>query len=114
MEDGEWRMAIVSKIYPQSSILYPLSSLQSSPVYKVDKLPAAPDPLNSHAVAVVIKRRVGELRRSDPEFALFHEPFGHDPFQLRPEIVFIPVLKHAVPLAIFRRRLAKDISEIFR
>src|SRR3954468_4753632 len=64
---------------------------------EVNELPAAFDALDADAVAVVIQARIGPLRRSDPKIILLREFLGEDAFELRPKIVFIPVLENAVP-----------------
>src|SRR5438067_12300216 len=87
MENGGWRLFQKSILNPPSSILASTSS-----IHEIDELPASFAPPQ---LAVVIQGRIGELRRGDPEVVLLHETLGHDSFQLRPEIVFIPVLKNA-------------------
>src|SRR5205085_1614171 len=65
-------------------------------VHEVDKLPTATDAPDADAIAIVIQRRIGELRRRYPEIILLRESLREDPFQLRPEIVFIPTFENTV------------------
>src|SRR2546423_537224 len=92
------------------AILYPPSSLRPSPVDEIHELPATLDPSNPDAVTVVIQRRIGKLRRRHPELVLLRELLRENPFQLRPEIVFIPILENAIA-GFFR---IKAVTEIFR
>src|SRR5437764_9333250 len=109
MEDGGWRSIQKSTLY-----LHSLSSLRPSSIYEIDKFPAPFDACDSHPVTIIIEAGIRKLRRRDPEFAFLREPLSHDSFQLRPEIVFIPVLENTVTFAVLRGAFAKDVGKVFR
>src|SRR5207237_5140594 len=67
----------------------------SSPVDKIDKLPAPLHASDPDPISCIIERGIGKLRRRDPEIVLLHEPLRQDRIQLRPEAVFIPVLENS-------------------
>src|SRR5207248_8177632 len=98
---------------PQSSILYPPSSLRRSAVDEIDELPASADTLDAHPVAIIVQRLIGELRRSDPELSFLYETLRQDGVEFRPEPVFVPVLKYSVALAVLRRGRSQNVGEIF-
>src|SRR4051812_48510594 len=88
MEDG---CSLKSILYLPSSILASTSSVE-----KVNKLPTSADTPDPDAIAIVIQRRIGELRRRHPEIIFLRKFLGENSLELGPKIVFLPIFENPV------------------